>query len=110
MIRKLQELGCDMEGSMGRFLNDQEFYKECFLKFVEERELEKLGSVIVSGDVEEAFAQAHSLKGTLGNLGLTPIYNQMVDIVELLRQGEMSGVPQRYQELMKEWEQYKNLR
>ncbi len=110
MIMELQALGCDMDRSMGRFMNDQEFYEECFLKFVEDGELEKLGTTIASGDVEEAFSQAHSLRGTLGNLGLTPLFDQMVEIVERLRQCDMSDVPQRYQALMKDWEQYKNLR
>lgn len=109
MIGKLRELGCDMDGAMERFLDDQEFYKECFHKFVEDGELDKLAENIQSGNVEESFALAHSLKGTLGNLGLTPLYERMVDIVELLRQGDMSMTPGRYRQLMEEWEKYKKL-
>lgn len=110
MIKELRILGCDMDGAMERFLDDQEFYEECFNKFIEDGELEKLGETIESGDLEKSFAQAHSLKGTLGNLGLTPLYEMMVDIVEPMRQGDMTEAPQRYQQLMKEWKRYKDLR
>ncbi|MDE6851242.1 MAG: Hpt domain-containing protein [Lachnospiraceae bacterium] len=109
MTEVLQEMGCDMEETMERFMDDQEFYVECFCKFIEDKELETLGDIIESRDLEESFTRAHTLKGTLGNLGLTPLYNQMVVIVEFLRKGEMKQASEQYQLLMREWEKYKNL-
>lgn len=109
MATILQEMGCEMEETMERFMDDQEFYVECFRKFIEDKELETLGGAIESDDLEESFTQAHTLKGTLGNLGLTPLYDQMVVIVEFLRKGDMQQASERYQLLMGEWERYKNL-
>lgn len=109
MATILQEMGCEMEETMERFMDDQEFYVECFQKFIEHNELETLGATIDSGDIEESFTRAHTLKGTLGNLGLTPIYDQMVVIVEFLRKGDMQQASERYQRLMGEWDRYKNL-
>ena len=37
---------------------------------------------------KEAFEAAHSLKGVLGNLSLTPLYDKVCEITELLRAGE----------------------
>ena len=28
MLEELEKLGCDMEGAMERFLNDEDFYRE----------------------------------------------------------------------------------
>lgn len=109
ITKVLREMGCDMEETMERFMDDQEFYVECFHKFIEDKELEALGKMIESGDIEESFAQAHTLKGTLGNLGLTPLYNQMAVIVEFLRKGDMKQALEQYQPLMREWERYKDL-
>ena len=109
MTKILREMGCEMEETMERFMDDQEFYVECFRKFIEDKELEILGETIEPGDLEESFTRAHTLKGTLGNLGLTPINNQMVGIVEFLRKGDMQQASEQYQLMMKEWEQYKNL-
>ena len=109
MTKVLQEMGCEMEETMERFMDDQEFYVECFQKFIEGKEIENLGEIIDSGDIEEAFTRAHTLKGTLGNLGLTPVYDQIVVIVEFLRKEDMQQASERYQLLMKEWERYKNL-
>lgn len=109
MVTILQEMGCEMEETMERFMDDQEFYVECFQKFVEDKELEGLGVTIESGNIEESFAKAHTLKGTLGNLGLAPIYDHMVVIVEFLRKGDIQQASERYQRLMGEWERYKVL-
>lgn len=109
MAKILQEMGCEMDETMERFMDDQEFYVECFQKFIKDRELETLGEIIASGDLEESFIRAHTLKGTLGNLGLTPLYDQMVEIVEFLRKGDMQQASEKYHLLMKEWERYKSL-
>lgn len=109
MLDCLRELGCDTDGAMERFLEDEDFYWECFDKFVEDGEIESLGQLLLVNDVEEAFSTAHSLKGTLGNLGLTPLYDIMVTIVEPLREGRIDGVPEKYENLIKKWSLFKGL-
>ena len=47
---------------------------------------EKLFSSVESGDLEGAFAAAHALKGTTGNLALTPILTPVCEITEMLRE------------------------
>ena len=37
-----------------------------------------LGTSIEAKNVEKAFDAAHSLKGTLGNMGLTPMYEIII--------------------------------
>ena len=38
-----------------------------------------------AGDTHAAFAAAHSLKGSIGNVALTPVYEPICALTELLR-------------------------
>ena len=42
-------------------------------------------SAIGAGDLDAAFEAAHALKGVLGNLSLTPAYEKVSEMTELLR-------------------------
>ena len=46
---------------------------------------EKLYDAIEAGDLSAAFEAAHALKGMTGNLALTPLYEPLCRITELLR-------------------------
>ena len=53
-----------------------------------------LGEKIAGGDLQAAFEEAHALKGVLGNLSLTPLYESVAEITELLRsRTEMDYTP-----------------
>ena len=45
-----------------------------------------------AGDTQGAFAAAHALKGSIGNVALTPIYEPICALTELLR-GKDATVP-----------------
>ena len=59
-----------------------------------------LEKAIQESDVTKAFDAAHSLKGTLGNMGLTPMYEIIIQIVEPLRDGKLDGIAEKYEILM----------
>ena len=62
-----------------------------------------------SNDLETAFKEAHSLKGTYGNLSITPIYNILVEMVESLwNKVEMDYTPN-YQKLVELFNKLKSL-
>ena len=56
-----------------------------WLKFDERGANITLPVFLKEGNLDEAFEAAHALKGALGNLSLTPIYEKIVEITELLR-------------------------
>ena len=45
----------------------------------------ELESALKAGDLDAAFEAAHALKGVLGNLSLTPMYELTSELTELLR-------------------------
>ena len=84
-IENLKELGADTEGGLARCINNEEFYLKMVNLSLQDANFEKLRSAIDGGDMDGAFEAAHALKGVLGNLALTPIYEPVYEITELLR-------------------------
>ena len=89
LIDKLTDSDCHVQEAMGRFLNNEEFYGKCFIKYINDKSFDELGEAIKAGDVKAAFGAAHDLKGISANMGITPVYNQVVDIVEDFRVGKI---------------------
>ena len=75
MLETLEQWGCETETTMERFLDDKEFYQECYDLFIGGEGLEQLKCELDEGRITDAFVNAHGMKGTASNLGLVPIAN-----------------------------------
>ncbi|MDD7402558.1 MAG: Hpt domain-containing protein [Butyribacter sp.] len=106
LISDLQNLGCDMEGAMERFLDDEEFYVECYEKVINDAGFWELKDALEEHDVKKSFECAHTLKGVIANMGLTSLYEIMTEMVEVLRKGKEDGVLEKYNKLMEERKKY----
>ena len=85
--------GADYNSTMARFMGKEAMYLKLLDKLFKDDNLEKLGTALEQQDYEAAFAAAHTLKGVVGNMGLTPLFNAVCAIVESLRKRE---VPEDY--------------
>ena len=83
----LRRFGANTEEGLGRCLNDEGFYLELVNMELEDEGFEKLAASLEGGDWQAAFEAAHSLKGSLGNLALTPIYTPAAELTDKLRGG-----------------------
>lgn len=101
-LAKLKNYGCDIDGALVRTLGDCDFLLSCIKATLEEPEFEKLGDALKKQDTVEAFEYAHALKGVVANVGLTPLYDCLVRIVEQLRLGRTQGLEIDYAALIKE--------
>lgn len=108
-LMKLKTMGCDIDGAMDRFLNDEEFYFECYDKVMRDPCFGELKDALEQHHIKQAFDNAHTLKGVIGNLGLNPLFEKMTQIVEPLRAGTDEGVLEKYNELMELREKYIDL-
>ena len=88
-VEKLKEWGADTGEAMARCLNNEGFYLMLVGKEMADPNFEKLDTAVRSGDLEAGFEAAHSLKGVLMNLALTPLSRPVVTITELLRNREV---------------------
>lgn len=105
-MEELQELGCDMEDVMARFLDDEDFYLQCFHSVLHDTKFQELKELINQGDVSGAFECAHTLKGLIANIGLHSLSQPMVEIVETLRDGSVENLGEKCDFLLQEREKY----
>lgn len=101
MKLKLSEAGVDMEKTLARFLNKEDFYQKFLLKFPSDPNFEALEKAIAEKDMEGIERAAHTLKGVSANLGLDPaaaVFNEMVWAVRNGESGKLDGQYQRMKE------------
>jgi len=98
-LKDLAEWGCDIQGALSRLLNSRDFYFRLLPSVLTEPSFDALNAALERKDVSGAFESAHTLKGVLGNLGLTPMYQEACGAVELLRAGTLEGVGAHYEAL-----------
>ena len=84
-IEQLEAFGANTKEGLERCLNDEGFYLSLIPSALDGSSYEGLEKALANKDLESAFEAAHALKGVLGNLALTPIYEPMSEITELLR-------------------------
>ena len=99
-MEDLKAFGADTDEGLARCLGNEAFYlKMVGMGIVDER-FENLGPVLKEGDLDQAFEMVHALKGVLGNLALTPIYNVINEMTEKLRAREKADYMPLYDEMM----------
>lgn len=85
MLDELKDLGVNIEDALQRFMNNSALYEKMLGKLVNNvRDIKVLPS-IEAGDYNAAADAAHTLKGVMGNLSITPLYKGYTQIVNLLR-------------------------
>ena len=96
--------GADYQDTMSRFMGNETMYLKFLKMLFQDDNLRKLVEAIDSGNLEAAFDAAHTLKGVVGNMGLTPLYKAVCDIVQPLRaREEREDYPLLYQAIQKEF-------
>lgn len=84
-IEALRQAGVNTKEGLGRLMNNEAFYLRLVNMALDDAGFEKLAAAISNHDNKAAFEAAHALKGVLGNLSLTPLYEKMSELTELLR-------------------------
>ncbi len=86
MLDELKYLGVNIEDALQRFMNNSSLYEKMLGKLVNNvKDINVLPS-IEAGDYTAACDAAHTLKGVMGNLSITPLYKSYTQIVNLLRE------------------------
>lgn len=84
-IEKLRGYGAEVDAGLGRCLNKEDFYLRMVNMLLQGKDFDRLEQALAEGNLKQGFAVAHSLKGTVGNLSLTPMYPTVCELTELLR-------------------------
>ena len=93
-VDSLRDWGANVDEAMARCLNNETFYLMLVRTAIQDPAFEKLKAACEAGNLDQAFDAAHSLKGTMANLALTPILRPVEQITEFLRaRTEMDYAP-----------------
>ena len=81
-------LGGDYEDVIAR-LRSERLAQKYVLKFPEDKSFELLCTSLETGDVQEAFRAAHTIKGMCQTLGFTRLADSASAMTEALRAGDL---------------------
>ena len=109
VLDSLKAWNCDVNGALERFLGDEDLYCSCLEIFAKDENFYRLKEHIAAGEYEKAFDAAHTLKGVSGNLGLTPLYHAIINILEPLRSKDYSNLDSLYEGVMENFKIYLSL-
>ncbi len=109
IITALKDWGCDIEGALDRVLGDEKFYRSLLGMLTEDAAFDGLGEAIKNKDALKAFQYAHDLKGSLANMGITPLYRTVCEMVEPLRVGSFDGIAVSYDRLKEQMQEFRQL-
>ena len=85
-------LGGDYDEVIGR-LRSERMVQKFVLRFLDDKSYELLCGAMESGNYEEAFRAAHTIKGVCQNLGFTVLYQSSSQLSEALRNGFTPEAP-----------------
>lgn len=81
----LRAYGANTGEGMARCMNNEAFYLRMVGMALNDKNFDALTAAINAGNATAAFEASHALKGSIGNLSLTPIYQPLCELTELLR-------------------------
>lgn len=84
-LETLRAYGANTAEGMTRCINNEAFYLRMVGMVLADKHFEALSAAMRAGDATAAFEAAHALKGTVGNVALTPIYKPLCELTDLLR-------------------------
>ncbi len=84
-IDDLKNYGADTAEGLHRCMNNESFYLRLVKMIPGDANFQKLYDAVDAGNLSAAFDAAHAIKGSAGNLALTPIFTPISEITELLR-------------------------
>ena len=105
VLDELRELGCDIDGGLKRLNNNEALYTRLLGSFVKTIKAHMVDPDFDAADCSEAIEHTHAIKGTAGNLSITPIYEGYTQIVNQLRAGQTEEARQRLKEVLPVQEQ-----
>ncbi len=87
-VESLKAYGANTAEGMARCLNNEAFYLRLVGKVLADQNFERLRQAVEAKDNQAAFEACHALKGSVGNLAITPIYKPVSEMTEMLRAGK----------------------
>ena len=89
LLDELRGLGVNVDEGLDRVMGDNSLYEMMLGMFVDAIATTPISPEEFSGnDLDELIRKVHTLKGTTGNLSLTPLFDGYMETLGLLRNGQ----------------------
>ncbi len=79
--------GIDYDDALDRFGGNLALYRRLVGKYLNDAHFAGMEAAVEVGDWDQAYREAHALKGVAGNLSFTRLYNLTSQICHALREG-----------------------
>ena len=103
-IESLKNFGANTDEGLSRCFGMEDFYLKLVATVPDEGNFDRLAESIRANDLDAAFESAHALKGVLGNLSLTPIYDPVNEITDRLRSRTQADYSAQIDEILRQRE------
>lgn len=87
LLEELKELGVNVDEGLKRINGNEKLYTRLLGTFVKTIDANYVAPDFDTSDCTLAVEKTHAIKGTSGNLSITPIYEAYSQIVDLIRSG-----------------------
>ena len=84
-IDSLKAYGANTDDGLKRCMYNEAFYLRVVDMALADKNFDALEAAVKSEDAHAAFEAAHALKGSIGNVALTPLYEPICELTEFLR-------------------------
>ena len=100
-LEELESLGVNTKEGLDRVLGDESLYEMMLGLFVTSVEGSPIGMEEFDGaDRTSLMEKLHALKGTAGNLSLTPLFTHYTTALDMLRNNDPAGARKEYEALL----------
>lgn len=99
-----EALGGDYESVITRLMTEK-LVQKFAVKFLGDQSYANLVKNMEEANYEEAFREAHTLKGVCQNLSFTKLYESSAEMTELLREGETDKAASLLPQIKADYEQ-----
>ena len=89
-IEALKEAGINVDDGLSRCLGKEDFYLKMVYLGLSNQNFQLLLPALQEKNYKNAFELCHSLKGVIGNLSLSPLYELICNLTENLRKLSLS--------------------
>lgn len=99
LAERLLPYGIDLVDAEDRFDGNVGLYERMALKYENDDHMVALKAAMEMKDYDEAYKQAHGLKGVAGNLSFATLYQQASIVSDALKTGEAFGAAEHMEPL-----------
>lgn len=100
-IKMLENANIEWSSTLPKLLGKEDIYIKYLKRLLTNNYFNELISALDSDKCAEAFELAHTLRGTVGNLGLRRMHDCIAEMTEELRAGDINAAKARRTELTK---------